>query len=365
MAAGGENRPPVARAKIIRMLVVGAIASALGIAAGLAIDWFPAQGSTQAHKIDTLWDVLVIVSVPVFVLVATVVVFSVIEFRQKPGEELADGPPIHGNTRLEVVWTAVPAIILVSLCSYAYVVLHDVEKAPAATAGKELKVDVYGQQFTWTFKYPKEVGGKEFSSNQLYVPNGRSVQFRVHSADVIHDFWVPDWRMKIDAVPGITTKYRITPRLLGRHAIVCAELCGLGHAYMRQTAHVLTPAAFAAWVKRQGAPAPAAGGAAGGGGKVAAVDGKKMFTQGNGTSTPCASCHQLADAGSPPGVGPNLDKNIATWTPAQVKEAIVDPQKTIAKGYPSGVMPPNFGQVLKPQELDALVQYLVKATHKQ
>ena len=104
------------------------------------IHWFPAQGSTQAHKIDTFWDVLIIVSVPIFVLVATVVLFSVIKFRMRPGEEDLDGPPIHGNTRLEVVWTAMPATILIALCAYAYIVLHDIEKAPAKPA-RELHVD--------------------------------------------------------------------------------------------------------------------------------------------------------------------------------------------------------------------------------
>ena len=111
------------------MIIIGVIASALGIALGLIIDWFPTPASTQAEKIDTLWDVLIIVSVPVFVLVTVVVLFSVWKFRMRPGEELPDGPPIHGNTRLEVIWTAIPAIILVALCTYAYVTLTDIEEA--------------------------------------------------------------------------------------------------------------------------------------------------------------------------------------------------------------------------------------------
>ena len=108
------------------------ITSACGIALGLLINWFPTQASEEGKDIDTLWDVLVIVSVPIFVLVETIVLYSVWKFRMRPGEELKDGPPIHGNTRLEVIWTAIPAIILVALCSYAYVVLHDIEKAEAS-----------------------------------------------------------------------------------------------------------------------------------------------------------------------------------------------------------------------------------------
>src|SRR3954467_13837506 len=99
------------RRTITQMVIVGLVASIPATPLGLAIDWFPAQGSEQAKKIDTLWDVLIICSVPMFVLVTTVVLFAVRDFRMRPGEELRDGPPIHGNTRLEVLWTSVPAIM--------------------------------------------------------------------------------------------------------------------------------------------------------------------------------------------------------------------------------------------------------------
>src|SRR4051794_1864867 len=215
------------------MIIVGVIASAIGIALGLLIDWFPSADSTQADKIDTLWDVLVIASVPIFVLVTVVVIYAVLDFRMRPGEENLDGPPIHGNTRLEVIWTALPALLILGLCTYAYIVLTDIEAAPASGTAKERKIVVTGQQFAWTFAYDE--GGKKFTSPQLYLPAGEDVKFLVRSKDVIHDFWVPDFRMKIDAVPGITTSYRVTVKhgALGAHDVVCAELCGLGHAYMR------------------------------------------------------------------------------------------------------------------------------------
>ena len=125
----------LSRGHLGRMLVIGAVASARGIGLGLLIDWFPTQASDVAGPIDRLWDVLLIVSVPIFVLVMTVVLYSVWRFRMRPGEELEDGPPIHGNTRLEVIWTAIPAIILVCLCSYAYVVLRDIDTAAAGMVG--------------------------------------------------------------------------------------------------------------------------------------------------------------------------------------------------------------------------------------
>src|SRR5688500_10513254 len=191
------------------MLVIGAIASAGGIAGALAIDWFPKVGSTQAQDIDTLFDVLLIASVPIFVLEQSIVLFCVWKFRMHPGEELKDGPPIHGNTRLEVVWTAFPALLLVGLCAYAYVVLGDIEEPVAAD--KRLVVNVTGEQFAWTFEYPdaENPRAKKVRSDQLFLPTNRQVEFKVRSKDVIHDFWVPEFRMKIDAVPGITTEIRV------------------------------------------------------------------------------------------------------------------------------------------------------------
>src|ERR671914_1080825 len=247
------------RTQLRQMLAIGGIASALGIALALLIDWFPVPASEQAGPIDTLWDVLLIASVPIFVLMQTIVLYSAWRFRMRPGEELKDGPPIHGHTRLEVIWTAIPAILLVGLCTYAYVVLTDIEKAEANT----MEVRVVGEQFTWTFFYRGE-GGEEIASPQLYLPIDRPVRFTVQSKDVIHDFWVPAFRLKIDAVPGIDTHLRVTPERIGEYPVVCAELCGIGHAVMRQTAHVVEPPEFEQWVRERAAGADRGEGAEGG-----------------------------------------------------------------------------------------------------
>jgi cytochrome c oxidase subunit 2 len=357
-----DSRSRTSRRTIVQMVVVGTLASIIGVLWGLYIDWFPVQGSTQARKIDDLWDVMIAFAVPVFVLVVTVVLFAVKEFRMRPGEENLDGPNIHGSTKLEIIWTTIPAVIIFVLIGYAASILSDIEAAPA-NAAQELKVDVYGEQFAWTFKY-KGADGKPVNTTRLYLPEGHSVKFNVHSKDVIHSFWIPAMRMKIDAVPGITTSYRITPIRTGTYTVVCAELCGLGHAVMRQSAYVMPPAKFNAWLTSKSAPAaaPAAGG---GSAAPAAIDAKSIFTKGNGESIACGSCHQLAAAGTPAGgIGPNLDKVLAGKDAAFIKTSIVDPQAEIAKGYPPNVMPPNFGQTLKPAEIDALVQYLVKSTRK-
>jgi len=233
------------RAQLRQMFVIGAIASALGIALGLLIDWFPVQASGEAKDIDTLWDVLIIASVPVFVLTQTIVLYSVWKYRMKPGEELMDGPPIHGHTRLEVIWTAIPAILLVGLCTYAYIVLQDIEKADASA--QQVDVRVVGEQFTWTFFYAGE-GGREVASPQLYLPVDAQVNFTVQSKDVIHDFFVPAFREKIDAVPGIDTHYNVNTVREGTYPVICAELCGLGHSTMRQTAHVVPKTEYDRWL---------------------------------------------------------------------------------------------------------------------
>jgi cytochrome c oxidase subunit 2 len=346
-----EEVRPKGQASLAQMLVIGLVASVAGVALGLLIDWFPTPAAAQAGTIDTLYDVLVIVSVPVFVLVMVVVLFSVWKFRQRPGEELADGPPIHGNTLLEVVWTAIPAILLVALCSYAYVALRDIEQAQA----NEMRVNVIGQQFTWTFEYP-QAGGPPVRSNELYLARGRPVYFAVRSRDVIHDFWVPNFRMKIDAVPGIETYYRITPDRVGDYPVVCAELCGLGHAFMRQTAHVVEPADFGRWLQRQrgsGRPTESSG----------RPDGRQIFSTGTSTATACGSCHRLADADTSGTTGPNLDEALRGADAAKIRRDIVDPNAEIARGFEPGIMP-AYGKTLSGPELQALVRYLERVTNR-
>jgi cytochrome c oxidase subunit 2 len=238
------------RRTLIPTVIAGLVAAAIGIFLGLGvIDWFPPQASTQAHNTDRLYYVLVAVSVPIFVLVTTVILYSVWQFRMKPGQELEDGPPIHGNTQLEFIWTVIPAILILGLVSYSFVVLHDNEKKPAGT---ELQVGVVGQQFSWSFSYPPATpGGHPVTTTTLYLPVNQSVRFSMVSRDVIHAFWIPAFRLQEDVVPGITTRYRATPDRVGRYPIVCNLLCGLGHSTMRANLIVLPRARFNTWLAQQ------------------------------------------------------------------------------------------------------------------
>jgi len=240
LEAAMRNRP------LLQLGLIGALASVVGVAIGLVIDWFPEQASEEAGPIDTLYDVLVVASVPIFVLVMTVAIYSVIKFRARPGD-MRDGAPIHGNAKLEVVWVTIPFLLVTALAVYGWIVLIDIED-PQPDA---MVVDVRGEQFAWSFAYPGEEGEAPVRTTDLMLPLDRQVEFNINSEDVIHSFWVPAFRLKSDTVPGITTTIRVTPNAEGEFDVVCAELCGIGHSTMRQSVTVVPEDDFTAWLTEQ------------------------------------------------------------------------------------------------------------------
>ena len=335
------------------MLVIGILASVIGTYGALQIDWFPVQGSTAAHKIDTLYDWLLVASVPMFVLVMSVAIYCVFRFRVRPGGPTGDGAPIHGNTRLEIIWVTIPFLIVTALAVYAAVVLAQIEKKQP----NELQVRAIAQQFTWHFEYTQP-DGKKFTTNVLYLPNNRPVYMKITAKDVLHSFWVPAFRLKMDAVPGQTDHVRFTPDRIGNYEVVCAELCGLGHATMRVRTSVVTSKRYAQWVQAHINPqgASAGGGGGGGGTTATAAQGKSIFTGEGG----CGACHTLSDAGTSGQVGPKLD-GIAAQGEAFLKQSIEEPNAKIAAGFPKDVMPQDFKSRLGPEKVDALVKYLLEA----
>jgi cytochrome c oxidase subunit 2 len=182
-------------------------------------------------------------SIVIFSLVAAVVVYSVWKWRVPPDDD-AEGPPIHGHTGLEIVWTAVPAILVIALGIVSAFVLSENGKA----SDNQLHVRVIGQQFAWKFQYG-DYGDAE--SGELVIPIGRQTEFTMQAVDVIHSFWVPQFGQKMDAVPGIETKILVTPTRTGDFAVVCTELCGLGHATMRAKARVVSESEFDKWIEEQ------------------------------------------------------------------------------------------------------------------
>jgi cytochrome c oxidase subunit II len=319
------------------MVLVGvAVGAALALVAWL-IPWLPEQGADEAGGVDNAYWLVTIICVFIFALVAGVSVYAVWKFRAAPDDE-DDGSPIHGHTGLEVVWTIVPTILVTAISVYSGVILTQIDDIPA----EHRTVEVTAQQFAWTFTYPDE----QLTTGQLVLPVDEPVELRLQARDVIHSFWVPEWRMKQDAVPGITTTLVITPSKTGTYTVVCTELCGLGHATMRARAVVMTRENFQGWLQEQRRAAAAAG----------ANQGKALFT-----SLGCGSCHVLQDAGSQGEVGPNLDNVLGDADEAFVRESIVSPDAQIAEGFQPGVMPKTYGEQLSDQQLDALVEYLLEA----
>jgi cytochrome c oxidase subunit 2 len=238
------GRLPIAKMLGATIALTAAISAVM-----LSINWDGQEASTAAPKIDGLLNVMIVLSSFVFSLVMVMLFYALYAFRAKPGDE-SDGEPIHGNTRLEVAWTLIPTIIVLFGAGYSWSVLHDIEEP----AKDPLTVDVFSQQFAWSFGYP----GKDnaYVEGELHVPVDRQVQFKMHSLDVIHSFWVPEWRIKKDNVPGVTTTAIVTPDKVGTYQLICTELCGFGHAAMRAKVVVEPPAKFREWVAGLGEKIP-------------------------------------------------------------------------------------------------------------
>ncbi|MDP9228293.1 MAG: cytochrome c oxidase subunit II [Actinomycetota bacterium] len=237
------------------MLVLTVVSSVIM----LIPDWNGEQASTAADDIDTLLDVMIVLSSFVFSIVMVMLGYAIYRWRARPGDE-SDGEPIHGNTKLEIAWTAIPTVIVLFSAAYSWVVLDKIE----AKDSDRMPVKVTAQQYEWDFEYP-EAG---VASKELHVPVGQQLDVTLRSLDVLHSFWVPEWRIKRDLVPGapgasIDDNIVVTPDKEGTFSVVCTELCGFGHSTMRAVVVVQSEAEFQQWLSEQDpipAETPASGG---------------------------------------------------------------------------------------------------------
>jgi cytochrome c oxidase subunit II len=223
--------------------------------------WVVAPASDGAEVISQLfWFTLVLAAV-VFVLVEGLLIYSSLRFRRRSPLPLVEPPQIHGNTRLEVMWATVPALILVGLFGITVSRLGDLSQLP--TDPNTLHISVTGRQFSWEFGYGTS---GVTSTNELHIPVGTPVIYDVTSVDVIHSFWVPDLYGKIDANPGRVNRITFKAKQAGEFRGVCAELCGAGHAGMMFRVQAQSPGDFQQWLQQQqagpAAPQPAAPAAA-------------------------------------------------------------------------------------------------------
>jgi cytochrome c oxidase subunit 2 len=326
------------------LVIVTAILTYLGLdVAGLARQQHPIAASAQSASIDQLWQWEMIVISFLFALIVVPMIYSLIVFRQKKGE-MKDGEHMEGNTTLEITWTVVPLFIVVIFAYLGGWSLGEVNRVDP----QALVINVKGQQFTWTFEYP-EYG---IISNELHLPVNRQVVLKMTSADVIHSFWVPEFRLKKDVVPGRVNDYRITPTLIGSYKVRCAELCGTSHAYMENPVIVESQAEYDAWILEQTALVEEA---------LKTPEGQgRLLTVSNG----CTGCHSLDGT---PLTGPTwlniygkeekmADGSTVVIDDAYIIESILDPNAKIVAGFPSPSVMPAF--TFTDEQLANIIAYL-------
>jgi cytochrome c oxidase subunit 2 len=285
-----------------------------------AADLMPVEASAQASEIDWMWNLQLIAMSFLFSLIAVPMIYSLVVFRRKKGDT-TDAEHIEGNTQLEITWTIVPLflVVLFSILG-AGNLANTVRPSPDA-----MVVKVTAFQWGWKFDYP-EYG---FSTSEMYVPVNKAIDLKMESTDVIHSFWVPEFRVKQDLVPGRVTELRITPILPGNYKVRCAELCGTAHYKMEQPVVVVDTEAFSAWVAARQKEAEEASATPEGHGQLLV------------SSNVCGACHSITGSA---GIGPTWrglfgstveleDGTTVIADEAYLIESIKDPKAKVVKGF--------------------------------
>lgn len=320
------------------------VLSAVLIVLFMRLDLTPALASQQGRPIDTLLRALFALAAVIFSLVISFLLYSVVAFRRRPGD-IKDARPIYGNLALEIAWTVVPLIAVLVLAGFGSSILLDISRAYAE---EEMVVEITGVQFTWSFTYPEY----DFSSSELVLPVDQPVLFRIRSIDVIHSFWVPEFRIKTDAIPGILNEEQVTPTRVGDYTAYCSELCGTAHAYMKAPVRVVEEAAFREWVEAQRKAAQSSAGGA--------EEGRQLSQQFG-----CLGCHSTDGSVV---VGPTFqglfgsrrtfeDGTAAIADKAYVRSSIRNPGDQVVQGF-SNLMSEDLGKRLTEEQIEAIVEFI-------
>ena len=311
------------------LIIIASVLIYIGLdSAGL----MPVEASAQATDIDWMWNLELIAMSFLFALIVVPLVYSLVVFRRRKGDT-TDAEHMEGNTRLEIAWTIIPLFGVVAFAYLGAVNLAETRRVDPDA----MIVKVRGIQWSWSFEYPA-VNGISVISDELHLPKGRQVLLRMTSSDVIHSFWVPEFRVKQDLVPGRITELRITPTRDGNYKVRCAELCGTSHAYMEKPVVVSSQADFDTWMEEQTKLAEQAAATPEGHGQ--------LLVSANG----CAACHSINGAS---GIGPTwfglfgsqvklTDGSVVTADEAYITESIKAPQAKIVAGFETQLMP-NYG----------------------
>lgn len=309
---------------IVGILVV-IIASLVYVALNSA-GLMPLQASAQAVPIDWLWNIEVMTLSVLFAIIVAPLLYSLVVFRRRKGDT-TDAEHIEGNTNLEITWTVIPLFLVMVFAFLGAGNLSEIRRVDP----NALVVRVTGFQWAWSFEYPSF----GVTSTELHLPVDRQVLLQMTSNDVLHSFWVPEFRVKQDLVPGRITELRITPIVAGNYKVRCAEICGTAHAYMENPVIVSSQEDFDAWVDEQVAIAEE---------QAATPEGRgQALVAANG----CAACHSINGAA---GIGPTwlglfgrqeilTDGSVITVDEEYIHESIVAPQAKIVAGFENQLMP--------------------------
>lgn len=312
---------------IVGILVI--VMSVLTFVGLYAADLMPVAASIQAGYIDWMWNLELVAMSFLFALIVVPMFYSLVVFRRRKGDT-TDGEHMEGNATLEILWTVVPLFLVVFFAYFGAVNLSDtLRKDPDA-----MVVKVTGIQWSWTFEYPPMDGISVFS-DELHLPVGQQVLLQMTSKDVIHSFWVPEFRVKQDLVPGRITELRISPTLEGNYEVRCAELCGTAHYSMEKPVVISSQGEYEAWVAEQVEFAKEAAETPEGSGQ--------LLVAANG----CAACHSIDGAA---GLGPTwfglfghevelTDGTVVIADDAYLAESIREPQAKIVAHFETQLMP--------------------------
>jgi cytochrome c oxidase subunit 2 len=333
------------KAKHFIVVVVLLIISTLFMRWVLSLLFSPPSGaSAEAASIDVLSNVHYWLISLFFSLIMVLMLYSTAVFRRKPGDE-EDGPHVHGNTALEITWTIIPLIIVIALGIWGSVMLIDLTKAEAG----EMAIDVTAQQWSWSFGYPEQ---DNITSGELVLPVGQPILLNMNSKDVIHNFWVVEFRVKQDVVPGQTTQLRVTPVEEGEYMLRCAEICGLDHSKMLAPVRVVSQAEFEGWVEEKAA-AP----------KFAEMTPEERGAFWHGVEGfGCIGCHSIDGS---PGAGPTWlgaygreemldDGSSVTVLEDYIRESILLPNEKIVDGYQPNLMPQTYEDLFTERQAEIL-----------
>ena len=302
------------------------------------------ETALASGDVDALFIFILAICAFFFILTQGLLIYFALRYRRKKGEQPAPTPYITGSTVLEAVWIVVPSLLLIAIFGYGFAVFVKM-RTPLPGAAE---VHVTASQFVWNFQYPD---GRR-SVNELRLAVGKPVKLIMTSTDVIHGLFIPDFRQKMDLLPGRYTFLWLLPKKTGTFDIYCAEYCGTGHSIMRATLIVMPQAEYQAWVQAETQKLQA-------GTQSIAGKGKSLFE-----SSGCLGCHSIDGT---PKVGPTLkgifgrtvqlaDGKTVRADEEYLRESLVDPNAKIVKGF-QPIMP-TFKMTLKDDDLAAVIAYM-------